>query len=168
MKIRPNDYVLHNPTGEEWVVCGINYEQGYLVPCGYPFPSMAKIEDCELTESNGKPQDDEQREALRRYGLDSYIEIEVNIKRSETTGFGYIEKHECYGLTNYSYLGKDYLLALEKASVCVHDVYFHWYLFRGKKGEMGMMLKDLKYCPFCGEKLSDVTLVPDFDEPDEW
>jgi len=67
MKIRPNDYVLHNPTGEEWVVCGINYEKGYLVPCGYTFPSMAKITDCELTGSSGKPQDDEQKEALRTF-----------------------------------------------------------------------------------------------------
>lgn len=50
-KIMPNDFVRHIPTGEEWVVCGVCYEIDELIPCGYPFPSLAKISDCELTES---------------------------------------------------------------------------------------------------------------------
>lgn len=48
MKIRPNDFVRHTPTGEEWVVCGVDYRRNELIPSGYPFPTMAKIEDCVL------------------------------------------------------------------------------------------------------------------------
>lgn len=72
--MRANDFVLHIPSGEEWVVCGVNYEQGYLIPCGYPFPSMARISDCELIESRNKPQDEDMINALRKHGLESYIE----------------------------------------------------------------------------------------------
>ena len=32
-KIMPNDTVLHKPSGETWVVCGVNHEQGKLIPC---------------------------------------------------------------------------------------------------------------------------------------
>ena len=46
--IYPNDTVRHKPTGEEWIVAGVNHMDGTLVPCGYPFPTIAKIEDCEL------------------------------------------------------------------------------------------------------------------------
>lgn len=49
-KIMPNDTVKHRPSGEIWVVCGVNHESGNLVPMGYPFPSIAKVEDCEPEE----------------------------------------------------------------------------------------------------------------------
>lgn len=76
--IRPNDTVLHRPSGETWVVCGVNYDQGRLIPSGYPFPSMACIEDCELIERGyeKEPQTVEQIAALRRHGLESYIDVE--------------------------------------------------------------------------------------------
>ena len=48
--IRPSDVVLYKPTGETWVVCGVDHEKGELIPCGYPFPTLAKLEDCELVE----------------------------------------------------------------------------------------------------------------------
>lgn len=73
-EIRPNDFVKHIPSGEEWVVCGVNYEQGKLIPCGYPFPSMANISDCELTEARNKPQDSDMVRALTQHGCQSYIE----------------------------------------------------------------------------------------------
>ena len=73
-KIRPNDFVKHIPTGEEWVVCGVNYKTGRLIPCGYPFPSMADIKDCVLTESRGLLQDEDMVKALRKYGLVSFID----------------------------------------------------------------------------------------------
>ncbi len=75
--IRPNDVVLHKPTGEKWVVCGVNYEQGRLIPCGYPFPTVAKIEDCELIEEHyhAKSQTEEQIAALKKHGYDSYIDV---------------------------------------------------------------------------------------------
>lgn len=74
--IRSGDLVLHKPTGEEWVVAGVNREQNRLIPCGYPFPSMAKLDDCELTESRGLKQTDEIKKALRQHGCESFIEQE--------------------------------------------------------------------------------------------
>ena len=68
-KIRPNDIVRHIPSGEKWIVCGVSYEQDELVPCGYPFPSLAKISDCELIEARGLPQTEEMRKALMKEGF---------------------------------------------------------------------------------------------------
>ena len=53
--IRPNDTILHKPTGETWVVCGVDREKGKLIPCGYPFPSLAdfrKMLNCCATSTN--------------------------------------------------------------------------------------------------------------------
>lgn len=74
--IRSGDFALHKPTGEEWVVAGVNKEQNRLIPCGYPFPSMAKLDDCELTKSRGLKQTDEIKKALRQHGCESFIEQE--------------------------------------------------------------------------------------------
>ena len=49
-EIKPNDIVLHKPSGEKWVVAGVNAHDGKLIPKGYPFPSVANISDCELIE----------------------------------------------------------------------------------------------------------------------
>lgn len=75
-KIRPSDVVLHKPSGETWVVCGVNRECGQLIPCGYPFPSVAKIEDCELLEEHytEKGQPEEYIKALEAHGYESYID----------------------------------------------------------------------------------------------
>lgn len=73
--IRPGDFVLHKPSGEEWVVCGVNHNKGELIPCGYPFPSYAQIDDCVLVESRNKHQTDEMKKALARHGLQSFIEL---------------------------------------------------------------------------------------------
>lgn len=75
--IRANDIVLHRPTGEKWLVCGVDYDRGRLIPCGYPFPSIADISDCELIESRSLPQDEEYKKSLRDYGLESFIEKET-------------------------------------------------------------------------------------------
>lgn len=72
--MRANDIVRHEPTGEEWVVCGVNVKYGELVPCGFPFPSIAKISDCTLIEARNLPQDEEQKKALRQHGLYGCIE----------------------------------------------------------------------------------------------
>lgn len=77
MRIQPNDTVKHIPSGETWVVCGVNYDTGKLIPCGYPFPSIANISDCELAEKRTEPQTEEQIRALRGRGFDSFIESEV-------------------------------------------------------------------------------------------
>lgn len=74
--VRPSDTVLHKPSGETWVVCGVDREMGELIPCGYPFPSIAKIADCELIEdgytAHGQPED--YIRALKDRGLDRFID----------------------------------------------------------------------------------------------
>ncbi len=79
--IRPNDTVLHKPTGETWVVCGVDRDKGTLIPCGYPFPSLANINDCELLERGyeREPQSEEQIKALQGHGLTSYIDVKSAI-----------------------------------------------------------------------------------------
>ena len=74
--IRPNDIVLHKPSGETWVVCGVDREKGELIPCGYPFPTLAKLRDCELVEERYhiECQSEEQIKALQKHGLDRFID----------------------------------------------------------------------------------------------
>lgn len=74
--IRPNDIVLHKPSGEKWVVCGVNYEDNRLIACGYPFPTSARLEDCELIEERYTThfQTEEMINALKKHGLDRYID----------------------------------------------------------------------------------------------
>lgn len=74
MKIKANDFVKHIPSGERWVVCGVDYEKGKLIPNGWPFPSIVKISDCELIESRNIPQREEQKNALERERMYSFIE----------------------------------------------------------------------------------------------
>ena len=76
-RIRPNDIVLHKPSSETWVVCGVNYSTGELIPCGYPFPSLAKISDCELIEERYTKewQSEEQIKALQKHGLENFIDV---------------------------------------------------------------------------------------------
>lgn len=75
--IRPNDTVIHKPTGETWVVCGVNRDLGTLIPCGYPFPSVARIADCELKERGyeTEPQSLEEINALKKHHMESYIDV---------------------------------------------------------------------------------------------
>lgn len=76
-KIQPNDIVKHLPTGEEWVVCGVNLSDGKLIPCGYPFPTIANISDCEIVEKRyyKEPQSEEQIKALQKEGLLKFIDV---------------------------------------------------------------------------------------------
>ena len=76
-RIRPNDIVLHKPSGEKWVVAGVHYDGNTLIPKGYPFPSVAKIEDCELLESGyiTKPQEENVIRTLMEHGLESYVDV---------------------------------------------------------------------------------------------
>ena len=75
-RIRPNDVVLHKPSGEKWVVAGVHYDGKTLIPKGYPFPSIADVSDCELIESNYKsnPQDELVIKTLMNHGLLSYVD----------------------------------------------------------------------------------------------
>lgn len=79
-RIMPNDTVKHRPSGETWVVCGVNHESGSLVPMGYPFPSIANVEDCELIKRRyeTEPQSEEQIKAMR---LDVLMDSCISIGR---------------------------------------------------------------------------------------
>ena len=76
-RIMPNDVVLHKPTGETIVVCGVNHEKGKLVACGYPFPSIMNTADCEIKEWNYETQfqSEECIKALKDHGLTSFIDV---------------------------------------------------------------------------------------------
>ena len=76
-RIRAGDYVKHIPSGEEWVVCGVSYERDELVPCGYPFPTLARLHDCVLTKSNGLPQPQDYKNALMAHGMPSLVEVDT-------------------------------------------------------------------------------------------
>lgn len=75
-KIMPNDVVLHKPSGEKWVVAGVNHENNTLIPMGYPFPSIGKVSDCELLERHYEEcyQEDTTIKALLNHGLSSYVD----------------------------------------------------------------------------------------------
>lgn len=72
--IKANDVVLHKPTGETWVACGVHKDGKTLIPCGWPFPRIAKISDCELLEQRNMPQTFNQICDLRFCGLVGYID----------------------------------------------------------------------------------------------
>ena len=72
--IRSNDTVFHRPSGETWVVCGVDNEKGELIPGGYPFPTLAKLSDCELIEAGDGKQPKEYADALKKEWLDRFIE----------------------------------------------------------------------------------------------
>lgn len=75
--IMPSDIVLHRPTGETWTVCGVDHKAGRLIPCGYPFPTVARVDDCEVVERHYETQyqTEEQIRALQKHGLTSFIDV---------------------------------------------------------------------------------------------
>lgn len=75
--IMPNDIVLHKPTGEKWVVAGISRNEGRLIPKGHPFPSEARIADCELLERRYEfnPQDAEVLKYFMNNGMNNYVDV---------------------------------------------------------------------------------------------
>lgn len=56
-----------------WIISG----GGRLIPCGYPFPTVARIEDCEVIERHYETQyqTEEQIKALQKYELTSFIDV---------------------------------------------------------------------------------------------
>ena len=74
-EIRAGDVVRHRPSGETWLVCGVDAAHDQLVPCGHPFPSIARLSDCDLLECE-HGQTREMRKALHAHGLDAMIEPE--------------------------------------------------------------------------------------------
>lgn len=76
-EIKPNDIVLHKPSGEKWVVAGVNAFDGKLIPKGYPFPSIANISDCELIEARYEfeYQEEDVIKALMQCGLHNFVDI---------------------------------------------------------------------------------------------
>lgn len=76
-RIYPNDIVKHVPSGETWVVAGVDHQGGLLIPKGYPFPSIAKLADCELVESryHFESQDQDVIRYFREHGFQSFIDV---------------------------------------------------------------------------------------------
>lgn len=73
--IKAGDLVLHKPSGETWVVCGVDPAAGELIPCGYPFPTVAKLADCELVRpSKTTKQPRELKDCLLKHGLGRFAE----------------------------------------------------------------------------------------------
>ena len=74
--IKPNDVVIHKPSGEKWLVAGVCAEQGKLIPCGYPFPSVVNLADCELLERGyeTKPQEEKVIRELMDHGLAAFVD----------------------------------------------------------------------------------------------
>ena len=73
--IKADDLVLHKPSGETWVVCGVDPAAGELIPCGYPFPTVAKLADCELVRpSKTTKQPRELKDCLLKPGLGRFAE----------------------------------------------------------------------------------------------
>lgn len=75
--IMPNDIIKHKPTGETWVVAGVNHQTRELVPMGYHFPSVAKVEDCEIIERRYEfeSQSEEVIKALKKAGMTNFIDF---------------------------------------------------------------------------------------------
>ena len=73
--IKADDVVLHKPSGETWVVCGVDRAASELIPCGYPFPTIAKLSDCELVSpSKTTKQPREFKDCLLEHGLGRFVE----------------------------------------------------------------------------------------------
>lgn len=72
--IHAGDMVKHIPSGEKWIVAGINHESGKLIPMGYPFPRVAEISDCELVERDLVMVTEYIKESLRKHGCGSFVE----------------------------------------------------------------------------------------------
>lgn len=73
--IKADDLVLHKPSGETWVVCGVDPAAGELIPCGYLFPTVAKLADCELVRpSKTTKQPRELKDCLLKHGLGRFAE----------------------------------------------------------------------------------------------
>lgn len=72
--IHAGDMVKHLPTGEKWIVAGINRQTGQLIPMGYPFPRLAAVADCELIERDSVPVTEHIKASLRKSGCGSFVE----------------------------------------------------------------------------------------------
>lgn len=75
-RIKPNDVVTVKPTGEQIVVAGVDHDHGELIAKGWPFPSLFKVADCELTERcyETEPQSEDVIKELKKQGLTRFID----------------------------------------------------------------------------------------------
>ena len=75
-RIMPNDIVRHVASGETWAVAAVNHERGYLIPGGWPFPSYALIDGCELIERRyeTEPQSEKMIRELIAHGCAAYVD----------------------------------------------------------------------------------------------
>jgi len=76
-KIMPNDIIRHIPSGETLVVAGVNHVTKEICPKGYPFPSVVKMEDCELVERRYEfeCQSENVIRAFMKHGMQNFIDV---------------------------------------------------------------------------------------------
>lgn len=72
--IHAGDMVKHIPSGEKWIVAGINRKTGQMIPMGYPFPRFAAVDDCELIERDSVMVTEHIKESLRKNGCGDFVE----------------------------------------------------------------------------------------------
>lgn len=65
MKIEQGDSVYHRPSGETWLVLGVNHKKDELCVAGWP-PTIAKISDCELVEKGNRELTEEELNYRRK------------------------------------------------------------------------------------------------------
>jgi len=66
-EIHAGDYAHHEPSGEEWVVLGVDAKGDRLCAMGWP-NSIARLSDCRLTERGHGLTDDEVAARQQVYG----------------------------------------------------------------------------------------------------
>jgi len=76
VEIMPNDRVRHVPTGKELTVVGVNFRRQEVITDVWPFPTVFKLEDCELIEKryDTEPQTWDQILALKRVGYQNFVD----------------------------------------------------------------------------------------------
>ena len=57
----------HKPTGEDWVLLGVNFEQNNVCVAGWP-PTMARLSDCENLCVDRPLSEDERKYRDREFG----------------------------------------------------------------------------------------------------
>lgn len=67
----------HKPSGETWVVAGVDHAKRKVIPAGYPFPSVADAADCELLERRYETefQSEDVINEFKKLGMLNFIDV---------------------------------------------------------------------------------------------
>ena len=67
MGIEAGDSVKHGPTGETWLLLGVDTKRGKVCVAGWP-PTMAVLSDCTLTKKGIGISDHERAHRCKEFG----------------------------------------------------------------------------------------------------